>query len=115
MNKKRIMLRDNYTPDQHSLDFSNIENNTAAQEYLLQRFDEVSAERLFEEIYQRHIEQGEEMIRRRGMRSTFQEKQALQDEPSFLDSPKKEQDFYDRLAADQTAKTMRWLKKKKKL
>lgn len=115
MNKKRMILRDVHAPDDHRLDFSNIENNTVAQQYLLRRWDEVSSDMLFEEIYQSQMEQGEEMIRRRAMRRAYDEKHDLQEETSFLHSPKKEREVYDRLAADQTAKVMRWLKKVKKV
>ena len=93
------------------VDLRNVEKDKAAQEYLLQRAKDTPLDKLFEEVYQNRVSHGERMIESRGMRREHAKKHGSKDEPSFLDSSEKEQDFYTDLAKEDTLEAMNWLKK----
>lgn len=94
------------TLEDKPFNFHNIENNTAAQEWLKIAAREMSADKVFEEVYQIQQDYGKEMQRRRALRR----EKGPQQEPSLID-PKMEEMYYDNDARETTMKAMLWLKK----
>lgn len=97
------------TPD----NFSNIINNEIAKEFLLKASEEKSREDIFEIVYSAQFMWGEEMKKRRALRREYLNTKGLKKEPSFLNTQKKEQDYYDITAHDVAVEAMSWLDKVK--
>ena len=112
MEKRKIgVLKVYLPPDDKPFNFHNIENNGAAKEWLLKHSQDMSPERLFEEIYQIQQDYADEMMKRRDALKAARPS----DEPSFHDTPEKEWEYYDQIAKEATMKAMIWLKKQNEL
>ena len=96
----------NKTPD-----FGDIENNKAAQDYLIERSKEVPPEDLFEEIYQNRIESGAHSVSLREQRRDHLKTMGKPDEKPYLDTKVKQQEAYEAVAKEDTAKAMTWLQR----
>jgi hypothetical protein len=89
--------------------FNNILENRAAQAYLLEMRKIKTLREIFEDVYQTQVEWGEKQRIKRALDRQILASDKKKVEASFLDTPEKEEKYYDKKARDVTAKVMDWL------
>ncbi len=87
--------------------FADIEKNEYAQNWLIATAKRIGLERLFDWVYQTEQDYGSG---RKDARAYLKKKRP-DDDASFLDTPKKETEYFDERAKNMTVRAMNWLKR----
>lgn len=94
------------------IDLRNIEKNKVAQDYLLGLVEEgVPPAEIFEKVYQNRSGHAERRKEARAMQREENKSKKSKEKSSYLDTPEREEAFYDNLTIENTKDTMTWLAK----